>query len=445
MIHYLLQTLVFQLIFLLVYDVFLKKETFYSLNRIYLLVTPLLSLLIPFIQFDFIRESVQKSDVIKLQEVVVGVTNKLTETNVDYFTLLNIIEIGGLIALGWFVYKLIKIYQLIRHHKQQKKTGYIEVVLAENEAAFSFFRYIFIGENITESNKEHIIRHELVHIRQKHSFDLIFFECMRILFWFNPLVYVFQQKISELHEFIADEETAKDNRTQQYEFLLQQVFRTEKFSFVNQFFKQSLIKKRITMLNKKHSAGVKRVKFALLVPTIFIMLFYVSCQEKKLTLNEQIESLEQTIQSKDSISIDDYNRLFKLYEAIAVKKGMKDYIGKDEVPFAFIDEVPVFPGCENVSLEERRACFQDKMNEHIRTHFQYPVEAQEKGIQGKVYVQFIINKEGAVEGVRLRGPDKQLEDEVRRMVSLLPQMKPGKQQGRPVNVPFSIPVNFVLE
>lgn len=445
MIHYLLQTLVFQLIFLLVYDVFLKKETFYSLNRIYLLVTPLLSLLIPFIQFDFIRESVQKSDVIKLQEVVVGVTNKIAETDVYYFTLLNIIEIGGLIALGWFVYKLIKIYQLIRHHKQQKKTGYIEVLLTENEAAFSFFRYIFIGENITESNKEHIIRHELVHIRQKHSFDLIFFECMRILFWFNPLVYVFQQKISELHEFIADEETAKDNRTQQYEFLLQQVFRTEKFSFVNQFFKQSLIKKRIAMLNKKHSAGVKRVKFALLVPTIFTMLFYVSCQEKKLTLNEQIESLEQTIQSKDSISNDDYNRLFKLYEAIAVKKGMKDYIGKDEVPFAVIDEVPVFPGCENVSLDERRACFQDKMNEHIRTHFQYPAEAQEKGIQGKVYVQFTINEVGAIEGVRLRGPDKQLEDEVRRMVSLLPQMQPGKQKGRPVKVPFSIPVNFVLE
>jgi len=445
MIHYLLQTLVFQLIFLLVYDVFLKKETFYNLNRIYLLVTPLLSLLIPFIQFDFIRESVQKSDVIKLQEVVVGVTNKLAETNVEYFNLLNIIEIGGLIAFGWFVYKLIKIYQLIRHHKQQKKTGYIEVVLAENNAAFSFFRYIFIGKNINESNKEHIIRHELVHIRQKHSFDLMFFECMRILFWFNPLVYVFQQKISELHEFIADEETAKGNRAQQYEFFLQQVFRTEKFSFVNQFFKQSLIKKRIAMLNKNHSAGVKRIKFVLLVPTIFTMLFYVSCQEKKLTLNEQIETLEQTIQTKDSISNDDYNRLFKLYEAIAVKKGMKDYIGKDEVPFAVIDEVPVFPGCENVSLDERRTCFQDKMNEHIRTHFQYPSEALEKGIQGKVYVQFIINKEGTVESVRLRGPDKQLEDEVRRIVSLLPQMKPGKQQGRPVKVPFSIPVNFVLE
>jgi protein TonB len=85
------------------------------------------------------------------------------------------------------------------------------------------------------------------------------------------------------------------------------------------------------------------------------------------------------------------------------------------------------------------------MNEHIRTHFQYPAEAQEKGIQGKVYAQFVINEEGNIESIRLRGPDKQLEDEVRRIVQSLPQMQPGKQKGRPVKVPFSIPVNFVLE
>jgi len=153
MIHYLLQTLVFQLIFLLVYDVFLKKETFYNLNRIYLLAMPLLSLVIPFIQFDFIRESVQKSDVIKLQEVVVGVTNKIAETEVNYFYPLNVMEIGCLIALGLFVYKLMKIYRLIQQNKQQKKVGYIEVLLIEDKAAFSFFRYIFIGQNINGSNK----------------------------------------------------------------------------------------------------------------------------------------------------------------------------------------------------------------------------------------------------------------------------------------------------
>lgn len=443
MIQYLLQTLVFQLVFLLVYEVFLKKETFYNLNRIYLLITPLLSLIIPFVQFDFIRDSVQKSDIIKLQEVVVGATNELIKTDVNYFNLLSVLETGGFMALGWFLYKLIKIYRLIRQHKQQKRAGYIEVQLTENESAFSFFRYIFLGKNINDFNKEQIIRHEMVHVTQKHTFDLLFFECLRILFWFNPLVYVFQQKIGELHEFIADRQTSKSNRIEQYEFLLQQVFHTEKFSFVNQFFKQSLIKKRIIMLNKNHSAGVKRIKFALLVPTILAMLFYVSCQEKKQSLNEQIKSLEQTIQSKDSISDEEYNRLIEIYRAVSIKKGMKDYAGKDEVPFALIDEVPIFPGCEDA--EDQRDCFQEQMNNHIRTNFQYPAEAQEQGIQGKVYVQFTINKVGNIEEVKLRGPDRLLEEEVRRIISLLPKMQPGKYKGRPVNVPFSIPVNFTLQ
>ncbi len=445
MIHYILQTLVFQLIFLWVYDWFLKKETFFNLNRVYLLITPLLSMVIPFIRIDFIRETVVQSGVVRLQEVMVGVTEKVEKADANYFNLLNIIIIGCLMAFGWFVVKLIKIYQLIRQNNRRKEAGYIEVQIAEKDAAFSFFRYIFLGKNINGSNREHIIRHELVHIRQKHSLDLLLFECLRILFWFNPLVYVFQQKISELHEFIADGQTAKGNRAGQYEFLLQQIFRTEKISFVNQFFKQSLIKKRIFMLNKNHSAGVKRVKFALLLPAIFAMLFYVSCQEKKLTLNEQIESLEQTIQSEDSLSNEDYDRLYKMYQAISIKKGMGDYIGKDEVPFAVIDEAPIFPGCENVLPEEQKLCFQEKMNEHIRKYFNYPAEAQEKGIQGKVYAQFIINREGNIEGIRLKGPDKQLEDEVRRIVQSLPQMQPGKQKGRAVKVPFSIPINFVLQ
>lgn len=367
MIQYLLQTLVFQLVFLLVYEVFLKKETFYNLNRIYLLITPLLSLIIPFVQFDFIRDSVQKSDIIKLQEVVVGATNELIKTDVNYFNLLSVLETGSLMALRWFLYKLIKIYHLIRQHKQQKRAGYIEVQLTENDAAFSFFRYIFLGKNINDFSKEHIIRHEMVHVTQKHTFDLLFFECLRILFWFNPLVYVFQQKIGELHEFIADRQTAKSNRAEQYEFLLQQVFHTEKFSFVNQFFKQSLIKKRIIMLNKNHSAGVKRIKFALLVPTIFAMLFYVSCQVKKQTINEQIESLEKSIQSQDSISDAEYDRLDKFNNSPSLKKESQKFDDKLVVPFEVVEQVPVFPGCEDA--DDQRACFQDQMNYHVRTNF----------------------------------------------------------------------------
>ena len=115
-----------------------------------------------------------------------------------------------------------------------------------------------------------------------------------------------------------------------------------------------------------------------------------------------------------------------------------------DVPFAVIEDVPLFPGCERVAKSERRACFQEKMNKHIRKNFRYPEIAQEMGIQGRVYVNFIISKDGSITNVRMRGPDKNLEKEASRIISKLPKMIPGKQRGRPVRVPFSIPITFRL-
>ena len=115
-----------------------------------------------------------------------------------------------------------------------------------------------------------------------------------------------------------------------------------------------------------------------------------------------------------------------------------------DVPFAVIEDVPLFPGCERVAKSERRACFQEKMNKHIRKNFRYPEIAQEMGIQGRVYVNFIISKDGRITNVRMRGPDKNLEKEAARIISKLPKMTPGKQRGRPVRVPFSIPITFRL-
>jgi protein TonB len=115
-----------------------------------------------------------------------------------------------------------------------------------------------------------------------------------------------------------------------------------------------------------------------------------------------------------------------------------------DVPFAVIEDVPIFPGCERVKKSERRTCFQEKMNRHIRKNFRYPEIAQEMGIQGRVYVQFVIAKDGNITGVRMRGPDKNLEKEAARIIGKLPRMTPGKQRGRPVRVPFSIPITFRL-
>ena len=116
-----------------------------------------------------------------------------------------------------------------------------------------------------------------------------------------------------------------------------------------------------------------------------------------------------------------------------------------DVPFAVIEDVPLFPGCEKVAKSERRKCFQEQINKHIRKNFRYPEIAQEMGIQGRVYVNFIISKDGSITNIRMRGPDKNLEKEAKRIISKLPKMTPGKQRGRPVRVPFSIPISFRLQ
>ena len=130
-------------------------------------------------------------------------------------------------------------------------------------------------------------------------------------------------------------------------------------------------------------------------------------------------------------------------EIIEVVEVIEEYEDID-VPFAVIEDVPIFPGCERVNKSERRNCFQEQMNKHIKRNFRYPEIAQEMGIQGRVYVNFLISKNGNITNIRMRGPDKNLEKEAERIIAKLPRMTPGKQRGRPVRVPFSIPITFRL-
>ena len=130
-----------------------------------------------------------------------------------------------------------------------------------------------------------------------------------------------------------------------------------------------------------------------------------------------------------------------IIEEIEVEEEFEDI----DVPFAVIEDVPIFPGCEKVAKSQRRDCFQEKMNKHIRKNFRYPEIAQEMGIQGRVYVNFIIAKDGQITNIRMRGPDKNLEKEAERIISKLPKMIPGKQRGQLVRVPFSIPIVFILQ
>ena len=110
-----------------------------------------------------------------------------------------------------------------------------------------------------------------------------------------------------------------------------------------------------------------------------------------------------------------------------------------------MEDVPLLPGCERVAKSDRRKCFQDQIQKHIIKNFRYPEIAQKTGIQGRVFIQFIIGKDGEISGIRTRGPHSILEREANRIISLLPKMTPGTQKGRPVRVPYSIPITFRLK
>jgi TonB family protein len=150
----------------------------------------------------------------------------------------------------------------------------------------------------------------------------------------------------------------------------------------------------------------------LLVPLVLGMLVYTSCEI-----------------TKDN-----------LYETDNTEIQLK--ISKEAIPFTIVDEVPIFPGCENA--EDKKACFQEKMQLHIRKNFNYPKEAQDLGIQGRVSLVFSISTDGTIKNIRKRGPHKLLENEAVRIIERLPKMIPGKDGDKTVDVPFSIPITFKL-
>ena len=137
---------------------------------------------------------------------------------------------------------------------------------------------------------------------------------------------------------------------------------------------------------------------------------------------EDEEEVEETVIESTETNEDEIIEV----EEVEIEEEFDDV----DVPFAVIEDVPIFPGCEKVSKSERRNCFQQQMNKHIRKNFRYPEIAQEMGIQGRVYVNFIISKDGSITNIRMRGPDKNLEKEAQRIISRLPTMTPGKKRGR---------------
>lgn len=505
MIHYIIQIVAFQLLFLVVYDLFLKKETFFNINRGYLIVTPLLSLVLPFIKIEKFKEAVPQGYVFDLSGIDEQIA--ISEASVGWMNQLSSIQwvllLGSLVSLFLFIYKLLKIYQLKNKGEKVKHHHFTQVIIQKSAVAFSFFRNIFLGDEVFKKEHKHIIAHELVHINQKHSWDLIFYEILRIIFWFNPLIYIYQKRTTELHEFIADAHTVKTNKKEHYQHLLEEVFKTENISFINQFFNHSLIKKRIVMLQKSRSKKVWQLKYLLLVPVLAGMLFYTSCEkevvievpnavekETEITGYGKVEAKNQDFLSrKEDVSLkvndldnlteeefklrnkimegfentnealflrmkDSYSNIVDIYfengEMVKINTKKGDTTAKNtfkgiNAPLQSIVVSPSFKTpCKTPGMNHSD-CFKQKIEEHIINNFKYPAEAQEQNIQGRVYVNFKINTDGTVKVIETRAPDQLLEKEAIRIIESLPILNPGTDaKGNIVPVTFAYPIVFKL-
>ncbi|WP_295794983.1 TonB family protein [Mucilaginibacter sp.] len=266
--HYLLEANIYLGVFYALYFLLLDRETYYKLNRAYLLCTPVLSYIIPLVQVGWLKSYEDGGKV--LATIVYNPHLHQNVATPTYFTWQNVLVIGyvtgAVVMLTLFALKISQLLKLTRTQQSLLHNKYKLVKVEDANTAFSFFNYVFIGTNV--SGADTMIRHELVHIDQKHSVDIVFLELVKIINWFNPFIYLLQRSLKTVHEYIADEQTAAyENDTLTYSsFLVSNAYGLSGSSISNSFFNYNLLKKRIIMLNQKRSGNLARLKYLAALP-----------------------------------------------------------------------------------------------------------------------------------------------------------------------------------
>ena len=268
--YYLLEANLYLALFYGCYHLLFHKETFYSINRYFLISATLLAFALPLLQIGYLNSFFQP----EYDPLPTGAVNPITEEGSNLIKL-GISTLYWLVAMFFSLKLLRDLYQIIalsrktkRHHDGQV----IHIELEKGKSAFSFFNLLFIPANV--AGKETILKHEMIHIRQRHSLDILFFEIIQILSWFNPVSYLIKKDIKLLHEYIADELTTNEE-IQKHDyalFLIRNSFGAETKQLSNQIFNPSILKQRINMLNKEKSTGRARLKLLLAVPLVGGML-----------------------------------------------------------------------------------------------------------------------------------------------------------------------------
>ena len=456
--HYLLLVNFYLVLFFVFYALLLSKETFFHLNRVYLVAASLLSFFIPLIQSSWVKElfiTQQVQSTIYSQQVIL-----YRFKPVEHF-----LTLGNILTIIYITVSLFLLVRLLWQLVILKKA----IEAPQPSAAYSFFKKISLGNNL--SNQGIIAEHEQVHASQWHSVDVMIIEIVMIINWFNPVVYLYRFSIKYIHEFIADRQVLQSgtDKADYALLLLSQTFDTPASGLVSNFYSSSLLRQRIVMLQKDKSKRIALVKYGLSAPLFMLMLIFssatvnnskavkvISNKAAKISMlpaasPQLLNDVNSSITDKeivDDLQYIEYETSVPGTEELtlqreefpdlfAVRKNVDDIntsSTKGQVVFVPSEKQPEFPG----GIE--------KFYEIVKSHIKYPEQMRESKIEGKAFVEFVVEKDGSVTNFKtIRDPGYGSQEEAQRVIALLPKWSPGYQNGRPVSVRYQMPITFKLE
>lgn len=384
----------------LVWKIFLQKETFHQLNRGYLLFALLISFVVPLIKISQPDNSQIFNFILNPINIGNDVVSKSTVNNIKLITIITTIYI--IISAVFAVILGLKIFKIITliNKGQKKKINNLNVISSnKNISPFAFMNYIFINEKEIDENKlQEILFHESIHLKQKHTFDIILIEIINIIQWFNPFLYLYKHSLKTTHEYLSDEKVIEQGfDLDEYQLLLIKQKIGVQPGFANNFNK-SLTLKRITMMNQKKSKIVAKFKIIFAIPVIAMSLLLFSFNNSQVNKTNILPNPTE------------------INDSIAPPKVM-----------------PKFPGGQTA------------LRTFIAENVKYPKDALEKGYEDQVFVKFMVNKKGKVSNITIeKGKYKLLNNEAIRVISSLPNFKPATTKGKAVDTYMIIPINFKM-
>ena len=492
LLNYLLEASLTLAAFYGVYYWLLRTETNFHFVRGYLLLALLTSALLPLIDLSTSASTSGLpvlSDAIStywLPEIRVGnslVENELSISFWQGFLLIYSIGIGLLLLR--LLLQITKLFTYIKHANRNIVNNTVVVELAADKPTFSFFGFIVIGQVhlLSEEDKQAIIKHEQVHALRYHSFDMLLVNLLSILFWFNPIIYFYKKALVQVHEFEADSRAVTNHDVDQYCGLLAKVaLHSAEFPIANHF-NNSLTLKRIAMLKTiKHTMAIW--KKAMLLPAVALIFFVIACEDQVITdiqqvtkqssvvteypaeVHKAIAEIKQKnsaaevqvigVMEGDNTALENLDKNMKANEIKSVQviklgeKSKADYPNYVIIEKSSLDRISSISATDGevftvVDETAQPVGGMPALYELLGKKLLYPDQAREQGIEGKVFVEFIINEDGSLSNFAvLKGIGGGCDQAAMDALSQSPNWIPGKQNGKVVKQRMVLPISFSL-